>query len=181
MAIIIQYAGTRPYPARGAGTWIRRHSPGISPRCPIRRTSDQPPRQHIKSPQPRLREHPPPPPQGATRPLYLTMPASDYTSTVSGGLKLKGGAKDAGVKKKGKKSKSSKDKTPKPSSQDESTAAGDSKTPETALALSDRDATPSEQPSSSGAGKTEAQRRHEEIKRKRVSSRYFAVKTSAQY
>jgi protein FAM32A len=106
------------------------------------------------------------------------MPASDYTSTISGGLKLKGGAKDAGVKKK---SKGSKDKASKPSTtQDDSTEAqaqvGDSKTD---LALtttpSSRDATPSDllQPSSSGtgtggSGKTEAQRRHEEIKRKRV-------------
>jgi hypothetical protein len=107
------------------------------------------------------------------------MPASDYTSTVSGGLKLKGGAKDAGVKKKSKKSKISKDKTPKvPASQDVEAEAGDSKPPETDLALattthSDRDATPSEQPTTSssgtGTGKTEAQRRHEEIKRKRVS------------
>lgn len=103
------------------------------------------------------------------------MPASDYTSTISGGLKLKGGAKDAGVKKKSKKSKSSKDKAaPKPSStSQDGEEAGDSKTPKSDLALStthSRDATPSEQPSSSGtgSGKTEAQRRHEEIKRKRV-------------
>ena len=107
------------------------------------------------------------------------MPASDYTSTVSGGLKLKGGAKDAGVKKKSKKSKSSKEKAaPKPTSQD-GQEAGDSKTNDTDLALatthSDRDATPSEQPGSSGTGKTEAQRRHEEIKRKRVSSREHSI------
>lgn len=105
------------------------------------------------------------------------MPASDYTSTISGGLKLKGGAKDAGVKKKSKKTKSSKDKVaPKPSIPQEGEGAGDSKTPNTDLALStthsDRDATPSEQqPSSSGTGKTEAQRRHEEIKRKRLDDR----------
>lgn len=103
------------------------------------------------------------------------MPASDYTSTISGGLKLKGGAKDAGVKKKSKKSKSSsKDKAaPKPSIPQDGGEVGDSKAPNNDLALStthSRDATPSEQqPSSSGTGKTEAQRRHEEIKRKRVS------------
>jgi protein FAM32A len=110
------------------------------------------------------------------------MPASDYTSTISGGLKLKGGAKDAGVKKKSKKSKTSKDKSaPKPSSTpQDGEEAGDSKpSDKTDLALtttpSSRDATPSDllQPSSSGtgtggSGKTEAQRRHEEIKRKRV-------------
>ena len=104
------------------------------------------------------------------------MPASDYTSTVSGGLKLKGGAKDAGVKKKSKKSKSSKEKAAKSTEIEE--AAGDSKNTGTALASlsekeqpSERDLTPSEQqPSSSISdfGKTEAQRRHEEIKRKRV-------------
>jgi protein FAM32A len=108
------------------------------------------------------------------------MPASDYTSTISGGLKLKGGAKDAGVKKKSKKSKTSKDKASKPSTPQTDSAepeAGDSKTD---LALtttpSSRDATPSDlQPSGSGAGsgKTEAQRRHEEIKRKRVSYTRF--------
>ena len=106
------------------------------------------------------------------------MPASDYTSTISGGLKLKGGAKDAGVKKKSKKSKSSsskdKDKAQKPSTpqaaEGEEEEAGDSKTSDpTALALPDRDATPNEQQPSTGTGKTEAQRRHEEIKRKRVS------------
>lgn len=107
------------------------------------------------------------------------MPSSDYTSTISGGLKLKGGAKDAGVKKKSKKSKtSSKDKASKPSTpqEDGSAEADDSKPPNTDVTLSttthsDRDATPSDlQPSSSGtgSGKTEAQRRHEEIKRKRV-------------
>ncbi|GAB7323780.1 hypothetical protein MBLNU13_g07236t1 [Cladosporium sp. NU13] len=106
------------------------------------------------------------------------MPASDYTSTISGGLKLKGGAKDAGVKKKSKKSKSSKDKAaPKPSTpQDGEAEAGDSKAPNADLALStthsDRDATSSkQQPSSSGTGKTDAQRRHEEIKRKRLDER----------
>jgi len=108
------------------------------------------------------------------------MPASDYTSTISGGLKLKGGAKDAGVKKKSKKSKTSaskeKDKAPKPSTPQEDASADANNPPNTDLALStthsERDATPSDlQPSSSGtgSGKTEAQRRHEEIKRKRVS------------
>jgi hypothetical protein len=93
---------------------------------------------------------------------------------VSGGLKLKGGAKDAGVKKKSKKSKTSKDKTSKP--QEATTAAAaepeSTKPSDTTLALSnppsdhDRDLIPS---ASTGTGKTEAQRRHEEIKRKRVS------------
>lgn len=103
------------------------------------------------------------------------MPASDYTSTVSGGLKLKGGAKDAGVKKKSKKSKTPKDKPAKPTAQ-EGEATSESKDKDTTLALSttpsDRDATPSDLQSTNsgtGTGKTEAQRRHEEIKRKRVS------------
>jgi len=130
-------------------------------------SNHEPEQKHNTLPPPAARRPPPP---------SLTMPASDYTSTISGGLKLKGGAKDAGVKKKSKKSKSSsKDKAaPKPSTPQDGEEAGDSKDSNTNLALStthsDRDATPSDQqPSSSGTGKTEAQRRHEEIKRKRVS------------
>jgi protein FAM32A len=108
------------------------------------------------------------------------MPASDYTSTVSGGLKLKGGAKDAGVKKKSKKSKTSKDKTSKPQEATTAAAAAEpesTKPSDTTLALlnppsdHDRDVTPSASTggTGTGTGKTEAQRRHEEIKRKRVS------------
>ncbi|KAM0703748.1 hypothetical protein Q7P35_009687 [Cladosporium inversicolor] len=136
---------------------------------------------HHHEPQLQAEQQPPNPRRKApSASSSLTMPASDYTSTISGGLKLKGGAKDAGVKKKSKKSKSSssKDKAPKPSTLQEGEEAegSDSKTPNADLALStthsDRDATPSEQqPSSSGTGKTEAQRRHEEIKRKRLDDR----------
>lgn len=111
------------------------------------------------------------------------MPASDYTSTISGGLKLKGGAKDAGVKKKkSKKSKTLKEeeKAAKPTS---SPWEGKEDSPDTkpsdtnALTLSsEREEAQALQPSTStsysGAGKTEAQRRHEEIKRKRVRLPY---------
>jgi len=121
------------------------------------------------------------------------MPASDYTSTVSGGLKLKGGAKDSGIKKKKKSSSSSKKKsaleTPAKEGQGEGSeatkpAAGDDDS-STALALSTtrddkdeddeegalrrRSRSSSAVPGNPGTGKTEAQRRHEEIKRKRVS------------
>jgi protein FAM32A len=111
------------------------------------------------------------------------MPASDYTSTVSGGLKLKGGPKDAGIKKKSK----NKSKKPKPLADTDH----DKLTPQTedeGLSTEARDttlsrgATPSEHPStSSGTGKTEAQRRHEEIKRKRVSYKKKALYTRREY
>jgi protein FAM32A len=123
------------------------------------------------------------------------MPASDYTSTVSGGLKLKGGAKDGGIKKKKKSSSSgskkkseSEDKKSaiEPTTGDEgseSAAAGESSTAltrqppqideddeEQALESRSRSRSGSAVPTNiAGSGKTEAQRRHEEIKRKRVS------------
>jgi hypothetical protein len=131
------------------------------------------------------------------RPTRAKMPASDYTSTVSGGLKLKGGAKDSGIKKKKKSSSSKKKSAPETttttreeekgerSGEIQPSAAGDSST---ALALSStsrqaqideddeeqalerRSRSNSAAPSNvTGTGKTEAQRRHEEIKRKRVS------------
>ena len=119
------------------------------------------------------------------------MPASDYTSTVSGGLKLKGGAKDSGIKKKKKSSSSKKKSAPEtttatknegeaPGSEERKPAAESS----TALArqasvdeddeeqalVGRRSRSSSAVPTNiTGTGKTEAQRRHEEIKRKRVS------------
>jgi protein FAM32A len=102
------------------------------------------------------------------------MPSSDYASAVSGGLKLKG-AKDAGIKKKSKKSKSSKDKAPEATNSEEVAGSGGSEAAapsDKTLALTntpsdpERDTTPIT--AGTGTGKTEAQRRHEEIKRKRV-------------
>jgi protein FAM32A len=129
------------------------------------------------------------------------MPASDYTSIVSGGLKLKGGAKDAGIKKKKKSSSSSKKKSAVEPAKEEGEAASEENKPadnsssSTALARQaqiDEDdeeeqalerrrsrsssAVPSyNNNSSTGTGKTEAQRRHEEIKRKRVSEMLAAL------
>jgi protein FAM32A len=116
------------------------------------------------------------------------MPASEYENTVSGGLKLKG-AKDAGVKKpKKKKDKDAKVVTkPHPDTADEPTKALDAEDSALQNALEDEDAVPrgSEAAEDDGQdtalpppterrkdGKTEAQRRHEETRRKRV--RYFA-------
>jgi protein FAM32A len=121
------------------------------------------------------------------------MPASDYTSTVSGGLKLKGGAKDSGIKKKKKSGSSSKKKSaPEPTttqdeqgakSEEPQAAAGESSTAlarqpqideddEEQALENRRSRSGSAVPTNiAGSGKTEAQRRHEEIKRKRVSWR----------
>ncbi|KAK3645624.1 hypothetical protein LTR56_009064 [Elasticomyces elasticus] len=96
------------------------------------------------------------------------MPSSDYSSAVGGGLKLKG-AKDAGIKKKKKK--------PKPS--EPATAASEVEPSEqTALqkALADEEtgleATGKEREAETRQfGKTEAQVRHEERRRKRLDER----------
>ncbi|KAK5746793.1 hypothetical protein LTR17_000423 [Elasticomyces elasticus] len=96
------------------------------------------------------------------------MPSSDYSSAVGGGLKLKG-AKDAGIKKKKKKSKPS----------EPATAASEAEPSEqTALqkALADEEtgleATGKERETETRQfGKTEAQVRHEERRRKRLDER----------
>ncbi|KAK5714119.1 hypothetical protein LTR15_011027 [Elasticomyces elasticus] len=96
------------------------------------------------------------------------MPSSDYSSAVGGGLKLKG-AKDAGIKKKKKKSKPS----------EPATAASEAEPSEqTALqkALADEEtgleATGKEREAETRQfGKTEAQIRHEERRRKRLDER----------
>lgn len=105
------------------------------------------------------------------------MPSNDYSSTISGGLKLKGGAKDAGVKKK----KKSSSKTKPSKAEKEASGTPD---PSRAEQEEERDGTGRESKSvepaeisrdsrsitagGAGSGKTEAQLRHEEIKRKRV-------------
>lgn len=96
------------------------------------------------------------------------MPASEYKNTISGGLKLKG-AKDAGVKKSSKKKKAKQAKpTEVTPAVKEPEAAGEDG--ETALqqALANEDELEGLEARSDG--KTEAQRRHEEMRRKRVSS-----------
>lgn len=113
------------------------------------------------------------------------MPSSDYVSTVSGGLKLKGAAKDAGVKKKRKdkdKSKAGgsgkKDKaaTPVPAEEDETTQLRKKEEEAGDKAVERRESpVPA---TAAGSGKTEAQLRHEEIKRKRVSGHFVTIERS---
>ncbi|KAK5114086.1 hypothetical protein LTR62_002655 [Meristemomyces frigidus] len=100
------------------------------------------------------------------------MPSSDYGNAVGGGLKLKG-AKDAGVKKK------KKSKTPKPS--DATTSMAIVKKPEAGDAqngLADEDVDVAEEGAEKARdadvkqyGKTEAQRRFDEQRRKRLDER----------
>lgn len=114
-----------------------------------------------------------------------TMPASEYKNTISGGLKLKG-AKDAGVKKhKKKKDKTKEAERPKSSEPAQSTSEP-AEEGEGALqrALADEDAeeeelhlekVPAQEMSRRDDGKTEAQRRHEEMRRKRVGTVHTGV------
>ena len=111
---------------------------------------------------------------------HTIMPSSDYTNAVGGGLKLKG-AKDAGVKK-------HKKKKPRPEATSSSKAADstekeqeDGTTTLIQKALADEEIdgedaqaalklakAESNDGAGAGAGKTEAQKRHEEIRRKRA-------------
>jgi len=99
------------------------------------------------------------------------MPSSDYTNAVGGGLKLKG-AKDAGIKK-------HKKKKPKPVVSEDKTAAateepevdGESGALQKALADEEKEGDELavlERKAAKDDGKTDAQRRHEEMRRKRV-------------
>ncbi|KAK4546804.1 hypothetical protein LTR36_001536 [Oleoguttula mirabilis] len=101
------------------------------------------------------------------------MPSSDYGNAVGGGLKLKG-AKDAGVKKHKKKEKKAK----------QSVTEGTDKPPEEETALQKVLAEEEQEGDAGGDvvakqresetkdyGKTEAQRRHEERRRKRLDER----------
>ncbi|OAK95497.1 DUF1754-domain-containing protein [Phaeosphaeriaceae sp. SRC1lsM3a] len=101
------------------------------------------------------------------------MPSSDYSTAIGGGLKLKGAGVDK--KKKKKKSKATED------------AAESSKSTSTAVAKQNDDATksPSHTPGRSlspdtaerelkeggGRKKTEAEKRHDEMRRKRLEER----------
>ena len=118
------------------------------------------------------------------------MPSSDYKNAIGGGLKLKG-VKDAGVDKKKKKKK------PKPDA-DDSKALAKSEEKEDAInngedadedknavqkALADEEkvndvsASKWRDDEMKEYGKTEAQRRHEERRRKRVSTKFTLVGT----
>lgn len=115
------------------------------------------------------------------------MPSSDYTNTVGGGLKLKG-ARDAGVKKKKKKDKS-KSKIPESIEQSEVPPVTEDETEQDeggemalqkALAEEDQDVGESSKERENDVrqfGKTEAQRRHEERRRKRVCFASYSLHT----
>ncbi|KAF7185010.1 hypothetical protein HII31_13633 [Pseudocercospora fuligena] len=93
------------------------------------------------------------------------MPSSDYSNAVGGGLKLKGTG--AGIDKKKKKKK------PKPENS-QATASKPNESEDTSLtqiqkALAEEDQTTSTEPLE--YGKTEAERRHEERRKKRLEER----------
>ena len=96
------------------------------------------------------------------------MPSSDYTNAIGGGLKLKG-AKDAGVDKKKKKKKSKSETT---ASKDTPEELAQQSAVQKALAEEETDdvdaVTKQQELDDKEYGKTEAQRRHEERRRKRV-------------
>jgi hypothetical protein len=185
--------------------------PQIAPRHLTTNFQHQRPRAKHTDPNNASRLKPTPSRAAAPTAKTTKMPASDYTSTVSGGLKLKGGAKDGGIKKKKKSSSSGSKKksaVETPTTKDEganteetepSAAAETSNTAlarqvqideddddEQALESRSRSRSGSAVPTNTGAGagagsgKTEAQRRHEEIKRKRVSFWRIAIKLPSQ-
>lgn len=96
------------------------------------------------------------------------MPSSDYGNAVGGGLKLKG-AKDAGVKKSKRKEKKVKAFAPEDVEKlPEQTALQDALAEEE-NAAGDNDALSKQRETEvKDYGKTEAQKRHEERRRKRV-------------
>ena len=98
------------------------------------------------------------------------MPSSDYTNAIGGGLKLKG-AKDAGVDKKKKKKKAKADATeskPADAAEKEIELSGVQKTLAQEENEDDKDVVKQQESEVKEYGKTEAQRRHEERRRKRV-------------
>ena len=100
------------------------------------------------------------------------MPSSDYGNAVGGGLKLKGGAKDAGVKKhKRKKAKVLPEVSEggeKQAAQELAGVANDGIDEESGEVVDDGKVARKLAAEERELGKTEAQRRHEERKRKRV-------------
>lgn len=103
----------------------------------------------------------------------IAMPSSEYGNAVGGGLKLKG-AKDAGVKKHNKKKKPKADSSePKPTDEAEKEQRVEQTTLQKALADEEEkgDGIVAQQEAEvKEYGKTEAQRRHDERRKKRVCS-----------
>ncbi|KAK0276965.1 hypothetical protein LTR91_013839 [Friedmanniomyces endolithicus] len=97
------------------------------------------------------------------------MPSSDYSSAVGGGLKLKG-AKDAGIKKKKKK----KSKPAEPTNSKVEEKSSDDTALQNALADEETSLEASgveREGETKQYGKTEAQKRHDERRRKRLDER----------
>lgn len=101
------------------------------------------------------------------------MPSSDYTTAIGGGLKLKG----AGVDKKKKKKRpkpaedaadSSKPTSPAVAKQDDDIAKSPSRTPGRSISP---DTAERELKEGGGRKKTEAEKRHDETRRKRLEER----------
>ncbi|KAI5369228.1 putative protein FAM32A [Septoria linicola] len=103
------------------------------------------------------------------------MPSSDYSSAIGGGLKLKGAGIDKSKKKKKKSSKSTTDNNDsKPSSTTEEATTSNEAYTALQTALADADDKPDQTSSTAEVkeyGKTEAQRRHEERRKKRLEER----------
>lgn len=98
------------------------------------------------------------------------MPSSDYSNAVGGGLKLKG-AKNTGVKKHKKKKAKPEASESKATSAEKEQNGETSTALQKALAEEESEETHERAKLERGdkdAGKTEAQRKHEEIRRKRV-------------
>ncbi|KAK0247835.1 hypothetical protein B0A54_16544 [Friedmanniomyces endolithicus] len=97
------------------------------------------------------------------------MPSADYSSAVGGGLKLKG-AKDAGIKKKKKK----KSKPAEPTNSKVEEKSSDDTALQNALADEETSLEASgveREGETKQYGKTEAQKRHDERRRKRLDER----------
>ncbi|KAK0940199.1 hypothetical protein LTR29_008252 [Friedmanniomyces endolithicus] len=97
------------------------------------------------------------------------MPSSDYSSAIGGGLKLKG-AKDAGIKKKKKK----KSKPAEPTNSKVEEKSSDDTALQNALADEETSLEASgveREGETKQYGKTEAQKRHDERRRKRLDER----------
>ncbi|KAK1061165.1 hypothetical protein LTR12_004813 [Friedmanniomyces endolithicus] len=95
------------------------------------------------------------------------MPSSDYSSAIGGGLKLKG-AKDAGIKKK------KKSKPAEPTSSKVEAQSSDDTVLQKALADEETNLEASgveREAETKQYGKTEAQKRHDERRRKRLDER----------
>lgn len=108
--------------------------------------------------------------------LHAKMPSSDYSNAVGGGLKLKGSSSGVDKKKKKKKSKPAEEGEKKADSQQPEQPAEEDSNEQTALqkALADEEGDRGDGKASEADvkeyGKTEAQRRFEERRKKRVSA-----------